>query len=250
MSADYTVKPVAKALQVLICLEKGQMTLTEISRLVDLPKTSVFRYLYTLQQSGLVTLDLHTERYALGYRLFELARAIDSQTSVRELAQPIMQQLRDQFNETVNLGVIEQNEVVYMEIVESRHALRMEVRPGSHDRIHSTALGKAIMAHLPEKQWAYLLPEKLEAITPRTITSKDRFYEHLNMIRETGYSVDDGENEVDAYCIAAPIFNGLGVPTAAISISAPNTRLSDATKRDIIEGVMQAAQRISKQLGY
>ena len=248
---DYIVKPVYKALQVLECLgrEHRKMSLTEICHLVRLPKTTVFRYLYTLEACGFVSRDPLEELYWVGLRVFELARSVNEELQIREIALPFMRELRDQFDETVNLGILNGQEVAYIEMIESRRSLRMQARLGSHDPVYSTALGKVILAFTPEEQWSQHLPERLSPRTDRTHTSHETLSIDLKETRRRGYSLDREENEEGAHCIGAPIFNHLGQITAAISVSAPIGRLISKVER-VAQATLQTASTISGHLGY
>jgi IclR family transcriptional regulator, KDG regulon repressor len=252
MSNNYIVKPVYKALQVLRVLgdERRELALSEICYRVDLPKTTVFRYLQTLCVCGFVTHDHDTDLYRIGLRVWELGQSVHEPLRVRELALPLMRALRDQFNETVNLGVLDGLEVVYLEIIESRRSLRMQAQLGGRDPIHSTALGKAVLAFLPEDQWPAHLPSDLTPRTERTVVSRGRVQQALAQARERGYAFDDEENEEGARCIAAPIFNHQGQAVAAVSLAAPASRMTDRLLPKAAAAVTQTAGEISKRLGY
>jgi DNA-binding IclR family transcriptional regulator len=120
---------------------------------------------------GFVTHDPDTDLYRIGLRVWELGQALHEPLRIREIALPPMRKLRDQFNETVNLGMLDGPEVVYLEIIESRRSLRMQAQLGGRDPVYSTALGKAVLAFKPEDQWIPHLPSNLTARTERTITS-------------------------------------------------------------------------------
>lgn len=251
-SNDYIVKPVYKALQVLQCLgkENRKLALTEICQRVRLPKTTVFRYLYTLRECGFVAYDADTDQYWLGLRVLELGKLASEQLHIREIALPLMRDLRDRFNETVNLGVLDGGEVVYVELVESRHSLRMQPGLGIRDPVYSTALGKAILAFLPQDQWPAYLPEQLYAVTEKTHTSYETLQQDLIATQKRGFSIDNEENVVGGYCVGAPIFNHLNQIVAALSISAPTSRLTDVLQQEIVTAATETATAISSQLGY
>src|SRR5262249_38951963 len=152
--------------------ERRDLALSEICYRVDLPKTTVFRYLQTLCACGFVTHDPDTDLYRIGLRVWELGQSVHEPLRMREFALPVMRDLRDQFNETVNLGVLNGFDVVYLEIIESRRSLRMQAQLGGRDPIYSTALGKAVLAFMPEDQWQVHLPPDLTPRTERTIVSR------------------------------------------------------------------------------
>jgi IclR family acetate operon transcriptional repressor len=248
---DYIVKPVQKALQVLDCLgqEKRELSLGEICRRVGLPKTTTFRYLHTLRASGLVAHDPEAELYRLGPRLWELAQSVGEQLQIRKAARPYMEQLRDRFNETVNLAVLDGSEIVYLEMVESKMSLRMQASLGGRDPVYSTALGKAILAYLPEEEWRDHLPARLARRTPRTLTSLAALREELIETRARGYSRDLGENEAGARCVGVPILDQREAVLAALSLSAPAVRFDDRSEREAAAALLNAARMISRRLG-
>jgi len=227
-----------------------ELSLTEICHRVRLPKTTVFRYLYTLVELGFVAHDQKTDLYRIGLRMWELGRLAGNQQRLREIALPLMQELRERFNETVNLGVLHNRAVVYLDMVESQHSLRMQAKIGSRDPVHSTSLGKAMLAFLPTDQQADYLPIHLPAFTSRTITSFDALKQELEQTRARGFAVDYGENEEGAHCIGAPILDERDQVAAAISISAPASRLNGVLEQEVGEAVRQAAATISVRLGY
>ena len=246
----YVVKPVFKALQVLIALgdEHRPLTLTEICHRVRLPKTTVFRYLQTLAHCGFVTHDRQEDMYHLGARLFELGQLAGQQLRIRDVALPVMAALRDRFNETVNLGILDGHDVVYVEMVESHHSLRMQATLGSRDPAYSTALGKAMLAFMDEPERH--LPARLMPRTVFTLHTRASVMKALAAAREQGYAIDDQENEDGARCIGAPIFEYPGRVTAAISVSAPASRLVREQVAEVAAAVRDAAALISRQLGY
>jgi DNA-binding IclR family transcriptional regulator len=252
VSNSYIVQPVYKALQVLRVLgdERRELALSEICYRVDMPKTTVFRYLQTLCACGFVTHDPDTDLYRIGLRVWELGQTVHEPLRVRELALPAMRGLRDQFNETVNLGVLDGLDVVYIEIIESRRSLRMQAQLGGRDPVYSTALGKAVLAFMPEPQWAAHIPPALAPRTDRTVTSLSRLQKALALTRERGFALDDEENEEGARCIAAPIFNHQGQALAAVSLSAPASRLTDRLLPKVAAAVTQTAAAISQRIGH
>jgi IclR family transcriptional regulator, KDG regulon repressor len=248
--SDYIVKPVFKALQVLSFLgqERRELSLKEVAHGVGFPQTTTYKYLCTLQATGFVARDPSTDLYRLGVRLWELGHLVNGDLQIRKVALPLMQSLRDRFNETVNLGVLDGTEVVYVEMVESRLSLRMQAQLGGRDPVYSTSLGKAMLAFLPEEAWNNHLPKRLTARTPHTITALSALQQDLRETRERGFSIDRAENEEGARCIGAPIFDSYGTPVAAISLSAPAMRLDDTLTFEAAKVVKQTAQAISERM--
>jgi IclR family KDG regulon transcriptional repressor len=249
-NSNYLVKPVDKALQVLTTLaENGrELSLKEICARTRLPKTTAFRYLYTLSTHGYVTHDAEADLYRLGPRSWQLGQSAGRYGRLLEVALPLMQQLRDHFDETVNLAVLNQTEIVYLGMVESRRALRMQAQIGSQDPAYSTSLGKAILAHLPTEQQSSHLPAQLAPRTGQTLTSLSALQHELELTRQRGFAVDHGENEEGACCIGAPIFDRHGRVMAAISVAAPASRLPDSAIPTVARAVIETAQTIAAAL--
>jgi DNA-binding IclR family transcriptional regulator len=252
MSNDYIVKPVYKALQVLLRLAAAEepMGVTELAHHTKLSKTMVFRYLRTLQALDLVTVEKNSERYQAGLRLWEMGQQVGKRLPIREIALPIMRELRDHFNETVNLGVLDGRSVVYVEIVESHQALRLQATVGSRDMVYSTALGKAMLAFLPESDIPNHVPSRLTPRTSNTLTTLTALRHDLLLTRERGYALDKGENEEGAYCVGAPIRDHQGRVVAALSIASPAFRVNEAFKQEIPATIIAAAATITQRLGY
>lgn len=221
----YVVTPVHKSMQLLDALvaSKGPMTLSDLASCTALPKTTAFRYLYTLRASGFVGFDERTERYVIGPRV-AVTRPLPAYAErIREIAQPTMLRLQRQFNETVNLGIPENGEIVYIDMVGSSRLLHAEAMIGKRDPLHSTALGKAILLTLGESELDRTVPRRMTARTPHTITNRDRFMDEIARSAQRNYALDMEENELGARCVAAAICEpDHGGAVAAISISGPS----------------------------
>lgn len=246
----YIVGPVLKALKVLDAIaQKGHpASLTTIASELDLPKTSVFRYLRTLSAAGFLTYDAGTDRYSVGLRFRALATADKSIQRLRDCALPALTEINREFNETTNLAVLADNHVVYIDIIESTRALRMQARIGSRDPVHSTALGKAILARLPADERTQLLSDALPQRTLRTITQLKTIERQLADAVASGVAVEIGENEEGTMCIGAAILDETGYPVAAISVSAPERRVTDEIRPRLIARLRDATTQISDQL--
>jgi DNA-binding IclR family transcriptional regulator len=249
---DYIVKPVEKAIQVLRCVSAAPsaMTLKEITSRVDLPKTTVFRYLHTLRACGLIAHDSEGDLYRVDSGILSLAPQTGGLQRLREVAVPYMQALQKRWNETINLGVVEGANIVYVEIFESHRALRMHARVGRRDPIHTTAIGKAILAHLPPDLAHQILPPRLRKRTAYTVSSAAHLAHELEFVRKLGYASEESENEEGASCIGAPIFDESNKVAAGLSISAPAARLNASMKQRMAPSLIDAARRISTTLGF
>lgn len=251
-SNRYIVQPVFKALKVLeLVARKGhQISLTAVAKELSLPKTTAFRYLQTLSAAGFITYEKHTDRYSIGTRFRTLAATDTSVQLLREVSLPYLRQLHETFNETVNLGIPSEHRIVYIDMIESTRALRMQARIGSRDPLHSTALGKAILACLPESERLQLLTDSLAERTYRTVTDMKALMKQLDTIARQGFAVEDGENEEGATCIGVSILDHNSRPFAAISLSAPERRLTAEIRELAITQLKEAAGQITQRLPY
>lgn len=242
----YLVKPLHKAMHVLrtVCESSVPLTLKDITELSEIPKSTVYRYLYTLTAMDMVDYNSKSESFSPGLGLWWLMQSADPFSKLRSVSSKERQDLMKKFNETVNLGVLTGSEVLYLDIVESARSLRMQAQPGARDDVHSTALGRALLAFRPRSQWEAVLSENLIRHTSKTTTNRDLVMADLEEIRLTGYAVEHGENEDGATCIAAPIRDANGISLAAISVSAPSSRITDGLIKRIIDELTQCCAAI------
>jgi IclR family acetate operon transcriptional repressor len=248
----YTIRVLDHALDVLELLRDARrpLGLAEISRRARVAKSSAFRLLSHLEHRGYV------ERAdgGLEYRLGLLCATLGRQAPTRplsELALPHMQRLMEQFGETVNLGILRDGEVSYIEILESPRSFRLAARVGARAPLHSTAIGKAIAAFLPADDVNRLIARHaFTALTPRTITSPVVWRRTLERARKRGYTEDREETEPGASCLAAPLLAGAdGVAIGALSLSGPTSRIHAIAPR-AVPALVRACAAISQGLGY
>ena len=224
---------------------------TEIARALGLHKSTTASLVSTLAANGFLNQNPETRKYRLGLKLVERAFVMLDQVEIRQIAYPPLQELRDQWNETVNLAILDGADVVYIERMLGTKALGMRSEIGRRAPAHSTALGKAILSCFPIADVkAFVAAHGLPAVSPKTITEPERFFAELDQAREQGYAVDDEENEIGGRCIAVPIFDHMGKAVAAISISAPTARLPMSDVPQAGAMVRETAKAISRGLGY
>ncbi len=248
---SYTIAVLSRALDVLETLEvSGEpMGTSDLARSLDTTKSAVFRILSTFEQRGYVMKQPGTTRYSLGARLATLGQKALSGLDLRRIARPELERLHATFQETVNLGVINGTDIVYLDMIESPHDLRMVARIGSYHPAHSTALGKAMLAYLPEKELATSIPIDLRAQTSRTIIDRSTLLDELRHVRQRGTAEEIEENELGARCVGVAIFDQRQRPVAAISVSAPASRVDDARVAAIATALVQASRTITRAIG-
>jgi len=234
-----------------VAQREGGMSNADFSRKLKIPKSSASYILRTLEQYGYLRRDKEDGKYRLGMKVLTLSRAALSGVDVREVALPIMRHLVDQIHITTHLAILDHSEAVYVEKVEPQSFIRMDTWIGRRMEVHSTAVGKALLAYRdPKEQEAILRQRGLKKLTPHTITSLPKLMKELERVRQLGYAVDDEENSVGARCVGAPIFNSLDEVEASI---ASTGAIGTVTREDvprIAEALKDAARRISHHLGY
>lgn len=237
----YVVEAVDKALGLLEAFrDSEELSLNEISGRVGMNKSRTFRLLYTLAKRGYVERTMDGLRYKLGLKLFE--HATHFRRDVKRIAQPFMRRLHEHFNETINLAVIHNGEVLYVDLLESSRPFRMSAMIGSRMAIQSTSLGKAMIAHLSENELASLLNQLPPA-------KSRKLKKELEVVRSRGYASDHEENEPGVACVGAPIFDGTGAAVAALSVSGPVGRMLKQEK-EVGTILAEICSEISKYMGF
>lgn len=251
MPANNYIAVIERTLRVLEAFEGQQnVRLADLAARTGLVKSSVFRILFTLERLGYVEKGPE-RRYSLSGRLSRLAGAARPGSDLSSAAAPFMTDILRRFQETVNLGVLEGGEVLYVRVMESPHVFRLAAHAGMRSPVHSTALGKCLVAHLPKAKLESILKSgPLKSSTPRTIHDRASFYHELRRVREHGYAVDDQEDSRGIRCLGAPIFDRDGNVVAALSISAPAVRLPQRRDREVAAALKEACTRISTLRGY
>lgn len=246
-SADYSMRAVIRVCDLLDHLraQPSPVGLRELAEAASLPKPTVFRYLQALEARGYVTRSADGSSYQVGSALLALRpRALEH---LAELSLPYLENLRALFDETVNLGVLEGTQVVYVQILESSRSTRFAARLGDRDPLYCTALGKAMAATMP-RDWveAALATQKMAPRTHATITDTGRYLAELEQVRSLGYAVDNEENEPDGRCIAM----ALEVPwvRAAISVSAPAHRFPNSKLPTAAEHLTRTVTALNETL--
>ncbi|MCL6590206.1 MAG: IclR family transcriptional regulator [Firmicutes bacterium] len=251
-----TVQAVKRALLLLEILAKEAkaMSISELSKKSNLKLTTVHRLLNTMMSREFIEQDETTLQYRLGIKAFEVGNAALATNDLRMSAQPSLKQLAQQVNETTNLAVLDGSEVVYIDQLESTNIVivKMFARVGNRGPAYCTGTGKVLLADLtPEEIRERFRNTQFIKFTPRTITNIEELLIALAKIREDGYALDFSERDEGVTCVAAPIRNYENRVCAAISVSGPAGRMTEERiRQEILPAVIQAANEISKRLGF
>ena len=219
--------------------------ITEISKSVGVGRSKVHRLVDTLRFLGFVEQDQVSKKYRLGLRMFEIAAAAASRFDLGPRARQALQELVWATGETVNVGVLQGNEVLYVDNVRGFGPLRLEVELGTRAPANCVALGKAILAFESPEQVERVLSGPLVASTRNSITDPERLREELKRVRELGYALDDEESFPGIRCVAVPIVHYSGSPIAAIAVSGPAARLPMSRLLDFVQPLKDTADHIS-----
>ena len=235
----------SRALRILTRLGDGEQSLDDLAGELGVHKTTVLRLLRTMEADGFVRHDAG-HRYSLGARLFALADAAGEQYVVRRVAAPHLRELNRKTGQTVHLAAYENGQVLYIDKLDSVHAVRMYSQVGVPAMLHCTAVGKVLLAALPEGQRATVLAGlNYHRYTDRTITEPDRLRAELDRIREQGWAQDHAEHESFINCVGAPVTDGTGRVVAAVSISVPDVLLSHDQVLALLPDLLTTAAAIS-----
>src|SRR3954471_11864874 len=244
----WRVKAVERTLSVLEALGSPR-PLAEIAERTGLPKPTVHRILQVLVARGFAR-DAEDGVYAAGPRVLTAAGEALAELDLARLARPTLTALQRSVGGTVHLALRNGDEAVYVEKIESREPYRMAARSGLPLRLHSTAIGKAILAFLPEPELVDVLARiSLERQTPSTFVTEETLRAELARVRSRGYAIDDEENEEGVRCVAAPLVDHQGRVAGGVSASALVYVRTLAEARRIAPEVVRAAAELSAQLG-
>ena len=247
--------PVGVISKVLLILEALQgssagLGLKAICDLTGIHKSTAHRFLKHLEHERYL---IRTEAgaYLIGPRLSQMSMRGNQGVTLQAVARPILWELWKSTQETVNLAVLDQGTVLYVDVIESPHEFRLSSRVGTRRSLHVTALGKALAAFLSAEQRENILSTiTFQPATPKTIMNLLQFRQELDKIRREGYAVDDEEAVQGARCVSAPILNSDHEPIAAVSVSGPVTRVSPDQVGALAGAVTSAASAISTAMGF
>jgi DNA-binding IclR family transcriptional regulator len=224
------------------------MSLAAVTKAVGIPKPTAYRIATTLESRGY--LDRTQEGgYQVSRKLLELQRRDTDEQLLIRAARPVMEQLVEDSQETVNLGVLDAGEVVVINTIESPQGIRMSSKIGNRRYLHSTALGKVLLSGLPERDLQRLIRVKgLPRLTATTLTTLSALKEDLELVRQRGYSLDNEENEMNGRCIGAPVFGPYGRMAGALSISGPTFRMTVERAHSLAALLIDACQTVTRNI--
>ncbi|GAA4825707.1 IclR family transcriptional regulator [Actinomycetospora corticicola] len=248
---DATLQSVTNAARLLKAFLSREESLgvSELSRRLGLGKSAVHRLLATLAAEGLVT-RAESGGYRLGMVMFELGEAVRAHLDLHGAAGPVLVELRAQTGESSQVGVLDGDEVVYVDRLESTHSLRLFHETGRRVPLHCTSSGKVLLAAMPEERREAVVARGFTALTPHTIVEPDAVRAELATVRRRGWAEAIDEREIGVASLAAPVFGPGGDVVAAISVGAPVLRFLALPREHLVRCVVEAGEAVSRRLGW
>lgn len=249
----YNINSIDRALSVLELLASDgeAFGVTELSKRLELDKSMIYRLLSTLALRGYVEQDEESRKYRLGLKIVELAGMKLSSVKMLSVARPFLKELVKRTGETVHMGVKVQHEIICLDKEEGPAILNVKGGIGDKYPPHASAIGKAIVAYLPEAETKEIFRKHgMPRYTPKTIVSLSVLKEHLKSVRELGYALNNEETYLGVRSIAAPVRERKGTVAASLGISGPVQRILDENIGRLARAVIDIADRVSAALGY
>ena len=249
---ETAVPAVSRALDLIEFLaDRGQaFGINELARELEIPVNSVFRILKCLESRGYVETDSPGGGYQLSTRFFSLGMRLQSRFDLRRRARPHLEMLCRQTGETTQIYFLDGDTTIVLDCVTPDVPLYLQVVPGTRMELHASAFSKAILAFLAEDDVRRLLPKRLAALTPNTITDRDRFLAELSKVRRTGMAYDREEYTLGVYCVGAPIFDVHGDVAAGAGVTGLVSRFRAEDLPRIEKQVLRCARQISSAIGH
>lgn len=246
----YRIASLEKGIRVLELLaQHGELSVSEAARLMDTNRAGSHRFISTLKDLGYVEKS-DNNKYQPTLKIMKLAMKVANRFEIRHIARPYMHKLSIIYKETINLGFFKNKEIIHIDKIDSLEVLRMDSKLGDIAPAYCTALGKAILAFLPDHELSHYLENiELKQVASNTITNKNDLLAELSRIRQDRYAIDDEEMTNGLRCIAAPIFDHNSYPAYALSISGPAMRQTHRVLEEMKTDLGQAASELSDIMG-
>jgi IclR family transcriptional regulator, KDG regulon repressor len=249
---SYNITALQRGLRLLQLFSESPHGLTakQVAGRSRLPVSTVHRFLANLHGGGFLNCG-GDGVYHLGIACFAIGHAALGQLDIRRVSLPYLEELNRQTRETIHLTVRHGLFAVYVEKLDSPEQLRIHSRIGAAVPLYCTAVGKVMLAHMPDDERERVLPQLvLKRLTPNTVGNLQELESELYRVRKNGYACDLEENELHIRCVAAPVWDHAGSVNASLSITAPAVRMSVTRLRQLAPLIQTAGLQISRELGY
>lgn len=245
------VQSLDRALRILAIVAEGNgLSLSEVANASGIAASTAYRMLTTLESHGMVEFDKSDQLWSIGVETYRMGASFLRRRKLIDRSRVVMQDLMDRTGETANLGVAEDDCVVFVSQVETHQTIRAFFRPGTRSPFHASGIGKAVLAELDRDRVATILRKGgQEAFTDKTLATPLALTRDLDEIARRGWAVDDEERNLGMRCVAAAIFNEFGEPIGGVSVSGPTVRVTQERLAEIGPAVRTAADEITRMIG-
>ncbi len=250
-ASQYIIASVDRAVELLLLLgrHRRDMGVTELAKELGVQKSTIHSLLQTLLLRGFVR-QTDTGRYTLGYGLIHLGEACAEQLDIREVARPLMTELANESQEIALLAVLSGAELVIIEKVEPQRPFFIIPKFDFSITLHSTAIGKVLLANAPAAIVNAVLQRGVERFTPYTLTDREELSKELAQVREQGFAVGCNETIEGVTCVAVPVHDSSGKVVAALSVSSASSVLAAQRYETLVRLLREKAGKIARRLGY
>lgn len=254
MATTKTIQSLERAFSILELFYNGkdELSLKEISDLIELNKSTTFGLVNSLTTLGYLLQNEDNQKYSLGFKILSLTNAVKKNNILIRVSHPYLEELSSKYRETVHSAVETNGNVIYIDKVDADSSIYINTQIGTKNYMHCTGVGKVLLAYKSdEKIESFLLAHQLKALTFNTITSPEHLKKEMTAIRKNGYGNDDEEIEIGLSCVAVPVMKSKNTPAFAISVAGPTVRITEHKKNGLIEDLKKISLELSKIIyGY
>jgi DNA-binding IclR family transcriptional regulator len=253
MANNYIVPAIDRAVAVLdfLASSKQSLSLHDLSTQTGIPKSTLFRILFTLEKHRFIEQDHERKKFNLGFKLWELGNSKIENTEIAIVAIKHMKYLAEEVCENVFLGVLDSQDIIYIQRIECSSKVKAITKLGRRAPAFCTATGQAIIAFLNEQEITeYINKIEFKQFNDKTITSKEKLVKKLKQIRENGYAIADGEYNSELLCVSVPIRDHSKNVIASITVDMLSTKRNFHRVKDIVNILKNTGEAISAELGY
>ncbi|WP_339670901.1 HTH-type transcriptional regulator BhcR [Dasania marina] len=230
--------------------QAGNATLTDLALRNNMPASTTHRVLSTLDKHGFVEFDESNQEWLIGIEAFRIGSAYLERTNLIEAARKTMRNLMEETGETANLGIADEGDVVFVSQIETHNPIRAFFRPGTRGLMHSSGIGKALLADMSKREVSRIISLKgLPQYTDNTLAEPESLFADLALTGSRGWSFDNEERYLGMRCVASNIYNNYGEAIAGISVSGPANRFSEQSVAEFGPRVKQAANEVTLAIG-
>jgi DNA-binding IclR family transcriptional regulator len=246
-----TLKDLTRILSLFNTFQAEERSISEISKTLKMQPSKVSRMLKTLENEGFFEKNPHTGKYRLGIGFFELGMAFAAHFPLTKIIRPHIEQMAKELNLTASWAILKNSKIIVMDRVQNQNIDLLAQRVGLNLPMHTTSVGKVLLAYLPEEEQDRILKStRFEKFTAATVVDRKVIKKNLASIREKGFATDEGETHEDLNCIAAPIKDASGEVIAAINLMDERSRTAAEKVRQLSDYLKEKAFFISRQLGF